>query len=102
MAATLATCDEGVPADARPLDRLRPHTLRTYRYALAMAARSTRCPSPTWRSGIARTPAAPSTVGRRWAVRHGHCARLPLLDDLPARRHRVSWPRRLSGRAPRA
>ena len=109
MAATLATCDERFLADARPLHRLRPHTLRAYRYELAAAARDPRfagaldaLPRADLEEWIARTPAAPSTVGRRWAVRHGHCARLPLLDDLPARRHRVSWPRSLSGRSPRA
>ena len=105
MAATLATCHERFLADARPLDRLRPHTLRAYRYELAAAARDPRfagaldaLPLADLEGWIARAPAAPSTVGRRlatfrrffaWAVRHGHCARLPLLDDLPARRHRV-------------
>jgi len=38
VATTLARTYEGFLADAAHLDQLRPHTLRAYRYELALAA----------------------------------------------------------------
>ena len=104
MAATLVACYEQFLADALHRDRLRPRTVRAYRYELAAAASDPRFRGPLdalrladLEDWIARAPAASSTVGRRlatfrrffaWAVRQGHCARLPLLDDVPVRRSR--------------
>jgi integrase len=91
---TLAATYEGFLADAHYLDHLRPHTLRAYRYELALAAAADRFATDLdalsladlerW---IARDGAAPSTIGRRaatfrrffsWALRHGHCTRNPM------------------------
>ena len=90
--------------DAQHLDRLRPATLRAYRYELAAAVAHasfagsldalTLTALEAW---IGRAPATASTVNRRaatfnrffaWAVRHQHCATNPLLGRTPARRRR--------------
>ncbi len=46
MGPTLATTYEQFLADAAHLDRLRPHTLRAYRYELAAAATDSRFAVP--------------------------------------------------------
>ena len=93
MAASLAACYERFLADARSLDRLRPHTLRAYRYELAAAARDPRfagaldaLPLADLEAWIARAPAAPRTVGRRLACA-GREVRPP---SLPAGEDRAS------------
>jgi len=104
MSTTLATTYDAFLADATHLDRLRPHTLRAYRYELAAAANDTRLAGPLatisladLEAWIARAPASPSTVGRRaatfrrffaWAVRHELCARDPMAGYPPVRAHR--------------
>jgi hypothetical protein len=72
---TLAQAYAGFLADAAHLDRLRPHTLRAYRYELALAAADPRFAGDLaalsladLEAWIARPPAAPSTVGRRAAT----------------------------------
>jgi hypothetical protein len=85
-AATLAATYDGFLADATHLDHLRPHTLCTYRYELALAAAEPRFASDLdtlsladLEAWLARPPASPSTVSRRaatfcrffaWALRH--------------------------------
>lgn len=104
MGATLATCYEGFLADAEHLDHLRPHTLRAYRYELALAGVDPRfardidalslADLEAW---IARPPDSPSTVSRRaatfrrffgWAIRHDLCRRDPLAGHAHARTRR--------------
>jgi len=104
MSPTLATTYEQFLADAAHLDRLRPHTLRAYRYELAAAATDSRFAVPLaalkvgdvegW---LARHPAAPSTIGRRaatfnrffrWALRHDHCTSNPLAGRAAIRARR--------------
>lgn len=108
MPPTLADCFDAFLADAAHLARLRPRTVRAYRYELAAATADPRFAGPLdalrladLEAWIARPPAAPSTVGRRaatfarffaWAVRHGHCARDPLAGRAPTRARR-SLPR---------
>jgi integrase/recombinase XerD len=101
---TLATSLADFLADLSHLERLRPHTLRAYRYELAAAAVDPRFQRPleelvledieAW---LARAPAAPSTLARRvatlrrffgWAGRHGLCRRNPLADRTPVRGRR--------------
>jgi len=108
MPPTLADLYEAFLTDAAHLARLRPRTVRAYRYELAAAAADPRCTGPLdelrradLEAWLARPPAAPSTVGRRaatfarffaWAIRHDHCARDPLAGRVPVRAHR-SLPR---------
>jgi integrase/recombinase XerD len=101
---TLAACLDDFLADLHHLERLRPHTLRAYRYELAAAAADPRFQRPleeweledieTW---LARAPAAASTLARRvatfrrffdWAGRHGLCRGNPLADRTPVRGRR--------------
>jgi site-specific recombinase XerD len=88
---TLPQAYESFLADTAHLDHLRPHTLRAYRYELALAAADPRLAGDLaalsladLEAWIARPPASPSTVGRRaatfrrffaWAVRHDDGAR---------------------------
>jgi len=104
MPTTIADCYAAFLADAAHLARLRPRTVRAYRYELAAAAADPRfgVPLDTLRltdleSWLARPPAAPSTVGRRaatfasffaWARRHGHCTRGPLAGRTPTHTRR--------------
>jgi site-specific recombinase XerD len=104
--ATLAMTLDDFLADLGHLERLRPHTLRAYRYELASAAADPRFQRPldeldledieAW---LARAPAAASTLARRvatlrrffgWAGagRHGLCRRNPLADRTPVRGRR--------------
>jgi integrase/recombinase XerD len=101
---TLAMTLDDFLAELGHLDRLRPHTLRAYRYELTSAAADSRFQRPldeldledieAW---LARAPAAASTLARRvailrrffgWAGRHGLCRRNPLVDRTPARGRR--------------
>jgi integrase/recombinase XerD len=95
---------EAFLSDIGQLERLRPHTVRAYRYELAAAANEAcfRRPLDEVRlddldAWLGRTPAATSTVGRRvatfrhffaWACRHGLCERNPLVERAPLRGHR--------------
>src|SRR5207245_7218640 len=106
--ATLETCLEPFLGDLGHLERLRPHTLRAYRYELAAAAADPRfqrplsaLDHPDLEAWIARGKAATSTVGRRiatfrhlfaWAIRHGLCTR-SLLAELAPLRGRRTLPR---------
>ena len=106
--ATLETCHEPFLGDLGHLERLRPHTLRAYRYELAAAAADPRfqrplsaLDHPDLEAWIARGKAATSTVGRRiatfrhlfaWAIRHGLCTR-SLLAELAPLRGRRTLPR---------
>jgi hypothetical protein len=72
---TLAQAYDGFLADAAHLDHLRAHTLRAYRYELALAGTDPRfaCDLAALsladlEACIARPPASPSTVGRRAAT----------------------------------
>ena len=74
-AATVATSLEAFLADLGHMERLRPHTLRAYRYELAAAAADPRFAQPLddlrledLEAWLARPPAAASTVGRRVAT----------------------------------
>jgi integrase/recombinase XerD len=101
---TLAASFETFLAEAAQIERLRPHTVRAYRYELAAAASDARFRGPltdvrledldAW---LVRPPAATSTVGRRlamfrhyfaWACRHGLCVRNPLAEHAPLRGRR--------------
>jgi len=75
---------EGFLADAAHLDQLRLHTLRAYRYELALAAADPRFAGDLaalsladLEAWLARPPASPSTVGRRasphWATATSTC-----------------------------
>lgn len=104
MAGTLGDHYAAFLADAAHLARLRPRTVRAYRYELAAAAADPRFVGPLdalrladLEAWLARPPAAPRTVGRRaatfarffaWAVRHGHCARDPLVGRVAMRARR--------------
>jgi integrase/recombinase XerD len=97
--ATLATTFEAFVSEIAQVERLRPHTVRAYRYELAAAAADARFHRPLDElrledldSWLTRTPAATSTVGRRvatfrrffgWACRHGLSKRNPLTDRAP-------------------
>lgn len=101
---TLATSVDSFLAELDHLDRLRPGTLRAYRYELAAAAADPRFQGPLEELGLddleawlTRTPAAASTLGRRvatfrrffaWAGRHGLCGRNPLAERTPLRGRR--------------
>ena len=102
--ATLATSLEPFLADLDHLERLRPHTLRAYRYELAAAAADPRVAHPLddlqldeLEAWLVRAPAAASTLGRRvatfrrffaWACQHGLCQHNPLADRAPLRGRR--------------
>jgi len=102
---TLETCIEPFLTDLGHLERLRPHTLRAYRYELAAAAADPRFQRPLsaldhrdLEAWIVRGKAATSTVGRRiatfrhlfaWAIRHGLCTRSPLAELAPLRGRRT-------------
>ncbi len=108
MPDTLADHYERFLADAAHLARLRPRTVRAYRYELAAATADPRFAGPLdslrladLEAWLARPPAAPSTVGRRaatfarffaWAIRHDYCGRDPLAGRAPTRARR-SLPR---------
>ena len=97
--ATVATTVDAFVSDIAQVERLRPHTVRAYRYELAAAAADARFQCPLDElpledldSWLTRAPAATSTVGRRvatfrrffgWACRHGRCTRNPLADRAP-------------------
>jgi site-specific recombinase XerD len=106
---TLATSIDDFLSDIVHLERLRPHTLRAYRYELAAAAADPRFQRPLEEldledieSWLARAPAAASTLARRvatfrrffgWAGRHALCRRNPLADHTPVRgRHGLPRP----------
>ena len=97
--ATVATTVDSFVSDIVQVERLRPHTVRAYRYELAAAAADARFQCPLDElpledldSWLTRAPAATSTVERRvasfrrffgWACRHGRCTRNPLADRAP-------------------
>jgi integrase/recombinase XerD len=105
---TLETCLEPFLADLGHLERLRPHTLRAYRYELVAAAADPRFRRPLseldqvdLEAWLVRGNAATSTVGRRiatfrhlfaWVIRRGWCTQSPLADLAP-RRGRRTLPR---------
>src|SRR5262252_2834831 len=96
---TLARCLEDFLADLSQLERLRPHTLRAYRYELAAAAADPRFQRPLsefdyadLEAWLIRGKAATSTIGRRiatfrhlfaWAIRRGLCTQSPLAELAP-------------------
>jgi integrase/recombinase XerD len=98
---TLATNFEAFLSDIAQIERLRPHTVRAYRYELAAAAADVRFRRPLdevrlddLEAWLARPPAATSTVARRvatlrgffaWACRRGLCGRNPLTERAPLR-----------------
>jgi integrase/recombinase XerD len=98
---TLKSCLEPFLADLGHLERLRPHTLRAYRYELAAASVDPRFQRPLseidhldLEAWLVRDKAATSTVGRRiatfrhlfaWAIRRGLCMRSPLAELTPLR-----------------
>jgi integrase/recombinase XerD len=107
--AALATSFEAFLAEVAHIERLRPHTIRAYRYELAAAASDARFRGALdemriqdLEAWLVRPPAATSTVGRRlatfrhyfaWACRHGLCVRNPLAERAPLRgRRRVPRP----------
>ncbi len=112
MPATLKDSYEAFLSDASHLDRLRPHTIRAYRYELAAAASDARfrvalddLSLDHLEAWIGRPPASPSTISRRaatlrrffgWAVRRGHCASNPLAGSAPVRSRRL-LPRPIRG-----
>ena len=103
--ATLAGCVEAFFADLGYLERLRPSTLRAYRYELAAAAAHPHFQRPLeefdrddLEAWLFRGAAATSTIGRRfatfrhlfaWAIRHGLCSRSPLAALAPVRARRT-------------
>ena len=102
---TLTACLEPFLADLGHLERLRPHTLRAYRYELAAAAADPRLQRPLseldqvdLEAWLVRGKAATSTIGRRiatfrhlftWAVRRGLCTHSPLVALTPLRGRRT-------------
>ncbi|MBV9599616.1 MAG: site-specific integrase [Chloroflexi bacterium] len=102
---TLKTCLEPFLANLAHLERLRPHTLRAYRYELVAASADPRCQRPLseidhqdLEAWLVRDKVAPSTVGRRiatfrhlfaWAIRRGLCARSPVAELAPLRGRRT-------------
>jgi site-specific recombinase XerD len=102
---TLETCIEPFLADLGHLERLRPHTLRAYRYELAAAAADPRLQQPLseldqvdLEAWLVRGKAATSTIGRRiatfrhlfaWAIRRGLCTQSPLAQLAPLRGRRT-------------
>jgi integrase/recombinase XerD len=102
--ATLATSIEPFLADLDRVERLRPQTLRAYRYELAAAAADPRFARPLddldaddLEAWLTRDPAALSTLGRRvatfrrffaWACRQGLCRSNPLAERAPLRGRR--------------
>jgi integrase/recombinase XerD len=101
---TLATSFEAFLSEIAQVERLRPHTVRAYRYELAAAAADARFTGPlddvrreeldAW---LTRSPAAASTVGRRvatfrrffvWACRYGLCQINPTSERPPLRGRR--------------
>ena len=101
---TLGMSFEAFLSDIAQIERLRPHTVRAYRYELAAAADDVRFRRPIdelhledLEAWLARPPAATSTVARRvatfrrffaWACRRGLCGRNPLAERAPLRGHR--------------
>jgi site-specific recombinase XerC len=102
---TLETCIEPFLADLGHLERLRPHTLRAYRYELAAAAADPRfqrrlsgLDQMDLEAWLVRGEAATSTIGRRiatfrhlftWTVRRGLCKHSPLVGLTPLRGRRT-------------
>jgi site-specific recombinase XerD len=102
--ATLASSVDLFLVDLDRLERLRPHTLRAYRYELVSAAADPRFDQPLdelqledLEAWLARAPAAASTVSRRvatfrhyftWAFRHGLSQQNPLAARTPLRGRR--------------
>jgi len=100
----LATSFDAFLSDIAQVERLRPHTVRAYRYELTAAATDARFRRPLDEirledldSWLARSPAATSTVGRRvatfrrffaWACRHGLCGHNPMAERAPLRGRR--------------
>jgi len=96
---TLKMCLEPFLADLDHLERLRPQTLRAYRYELAAAAIEPRFQRPLseldqqdLEAWLVRGKAATSTVGRRlatfrhlfaWAIHCGLCTQSPLAELAP-------------------
>ncbi|MBV9597681.1 MAG: tyrosine-type recombinase/integrase [Chloroflexi bacterium] len=96
---TLARSFEAFLTEIAQIERLRPHTVRAYRYELAAAADDVRFGLPLdelrledLEAWLVRGPAATSTVGRRvatfrryfaWACRHGLCMRNLLTEHAP-------------------
>lgn len=101
---TLATSFDTFLSDIAQVERLRPHTVRAYRYELAAAAMDARFRQSLddvrledLEAWLTRGTAATSTIGRRvatfrrffaWASRHGLCARNPLAERAPLRARR--------------
>jgi Phage integrase, N-terminal SAM-like domain len=101
---TLETCLEPFLADLGHLERLRPHTLRAYRYELVAAAADPRFQRALSELGevdleawLVCGKAATSTVGRRiatfghlfaWAIRRALCRQSPLAELAPLRGRR--------------
>jgi integrase/recombinase XerD len=99
------TCLEPFLADLGHLERLRPHTLRAYRYELAAAAADLRfqwalseLDEVDLEAWLVRGKAATSTVGRRiatfrhlfaWAIRRALCTQSPLAELAPLRARRT-------------
>ena len=102
---TLKTCLEPFLADLGHLERLRPHTLRAYRYELTAASADPRLQRPLseldqqdLEAWLVRGKAATSTVGRRiatfrhlfaWAIHRGLCTQSPLAELAPLRGRRT-------------
>jgi site-specific recombinase XerD len=102
--ATLAASFEAFLSEIAQIERLRPHTVRAYRYELAAAASDARFRGSLdavrredLEAWLVRPPAATSTVGRRlatfrhyfaWACRQGLCVRNPLTERAPLRGRR--------------
>ena len=101
---TLAASFEAFLSEIAQIERLRPHTVRAYRYELAAAASDARFRGSLdavrredLEAWLVRPPAATSTVGRRlatfrhyfaWACRQGLCVRNPLTERAPLRGRR--------------
>ncbi len=101
---TLETCLEPFLADLGHVERLRPRTLRAYRYELVAAAAEPRFQRPLLdldqvdlEAWLVRGNAATSTVGRRiatlrhlfaWAIRRGLRTQSPLAELAPLRGRR--------------
>jgi integrase/recombinase XerD len=100
----LAASFEAFLSEIAQIERLRPHTVRAYRYELAAAAADARfrgslddVRAEDLDAWLVRPPAASSTVGRpvatfrrfiAWAARHQLCVRNPLLERAPLRGRR--------------
>jgi len=102
---TLKTCLEPFLDDLGHLERLRPHTLRAYRYELVAAAADPRFQRPLseldqqdLEAWLVRGKAATRTVGRRiatfrhlfaWAIHRGLCTQSQMVELAPLRGRRT-------------